>query len=102
MSFRVMMKVSVPNEYANAAIREGTFGRTMHRVLEEIKPEAAYFCEDNGLRTAFLFVNVNHVHEIPKIAEPAFLGLNAKVEMRIAMNGEDLAKANLETIGKSW
>ena len=102
MSFRVMMKVSVPNEFANAAIRDGSFGRTMHRVLEEIKPEAAYFCEDDGLRTAYLFVNINHVHEIPKIAEPCFLALNAKVEMRIAMNAEDLTKANLDNIGKNW
>ena len=39
---------------------------------------------------------------LPRIAEPWFLTFNARMEFRIAMTLEDVKKAGLEDLGKSW
>jgi hypothetical protein len=36
------------------------------------------------------------------LAEPWFLTFNAQVEFRVAMTPEDLARSNLEALGKKW
>jgi hypothetical protein len=40
--------------------------------------------------------------DVPRLAEPFFLNLNAEVEFRICMLPEDLAKADLPALGKKW
>ncbi len=90
---RMLFKVSIPVESGNAVIKSGTLGSTIGSILEEIKPEAAYFAEDNGVRTGFIFVNVASESDIPRLAEPWFLAFNASVEFHPCMTGEDLEKA---------
>ncbi|HLY20577.1 MAG TPA: hypothetical protein VKR61_25290 [Bryobacteraceae bacterium] len=74
----------------------------MQKILEAIKPEAAYFSEHNGRRGGTLVVNVNSPSDVPALAEPWFLTFNAEVQFRIAMTPEDLARAGLEALGKKW
>ena len=62
-------------------------------ILDDLKPEAAYFTDDNGERTGFIFFDLADASQIPAVAEPWFLTLNARVSFRPAMNAEDLAKA---------
>ena len=45
---RILLNVRIPHKDFNAAVREGTIGPKMGRILEEIKPEATYFTEQNG------------------------------------------------------
>ena len=90
---RMSFEVSIPVEAGNAAVKNGTLGATIHSILEEIKPEAAYFAEDNGVRTGFIFVDVASESDIPRLAEPWFLAFNAGVELHPCMTGEDLEKA---------
>jgi hypothetical protein len=99
---RMLMQIQLPPEPFNTAVREGTIGQKMQRILEAIKPEAAYFSEQHGHRGAILVVNVNDASDIPALAEPWFLTFSAEVEFRIAMTPEDLAHANLEALGKKW
>jgi len=40
---RMLMRVSLPVETANAAAKAGTLGSTIERILNDLKPEAAYF-----------------------------------------------------------
>ena len=42
------------------------------------------------------------VVDIPKMAEPWFLTFNATMEFQPVMTPEDLVKAGLEELGKSW
>ncbi len=74
----------------------------MKKILEEIKPEAAYFGERDGKRGGILIVNLDNPSEVPKLAEPWFLTFNAEVEFRVVMTPEDLAKSDLEGLGKKW
>jgi hypothetical protein len=99
---RMLMHVNFPLEPFNSAVRDGSIGQKMQRILEAIKPEAAYFTEQNGRRGGTLVVNLNDPSDVPRLAEPWFLTFNAEVQFRIAMTPEDLAHANLEALGKKW
>lgn len=90
---RCLMKVSIPVETGNATISDGSLPRTIDSILADLKPEAAYFAEDNGKRTGFIFFDLKDTSQIPAVARPWFLAFNAHVELRPAMNLEDLKKA---------
>ena len=87
---RFLVKVSIPVEAGNDAAKKGF--DVIPSILEEQKPEAAYFVATGGQRTALLFVHMDDPSELPKIAEPWFLAFNASIEATPAMVAEDLQK----------
>ncbi len=87
---RTMIKIRVPVEAGNKTVQDGTLPRTIMEALERLKPEAAYFCAEDGIRTAYMVVDLKDSSEIPAIAEPFFPRLNASVEILPVMNAEDL------------
>lgn len=91
---RMMMKVSIPVEAGNAAVRNGSLGSTIKKIMDAMKPEAAYFSEELGQRTGWIFFHMEDSSQIPAIAEPWFLALNARVTFRPTMSPDDLAKAS--------
>lgn len=99
---RMLMLIECPIEPFNTAVRDGSVGAKMKKILEDAKPEAAYFTERNGHRGGILIVEVANPSDVPRLAEPWFLTFNAEVEFRIAMTPEDLGRSNLETLGKKW
>ncbi|HWW07153.1 panthothenate synthetase [Collimonas sp.] len=99
---RMLLNVKFPNAEFNAAVRDGSAGKKMGQILEELKPEATYFTEQHGQRTALLIVDLDDPSKIPMLAEPWFLTFNANVELRIVMTPEDLKKAGLEELGRKW
>ena len=90
---RFLVKVNIPVEAGNAAARAGKLGTTIQSILADLKPEAAYFTDDNGQRTAFVFLQMEDASQIPAIAEPWFLAFNASIEIHPVMVPDDLAKA---------
>ncbi len=96
------MNVRIPHQPFNAAVKDGTVGSKLNRILEAIEPEAAYFTEHDGQRGAVLVVNMPDASKIPALAEPWFLTFQADVEFRIAMTPADLKKAGLDALGKKW
>ncbi|MGW1927217.1 hypothetical protein ACWCQ0_51945 [Streptomyces massasporeus] len=94
---RMLLKVQMDTPASNEAIRAGTLRTIMEETLREIRPEAAYFTVENGCRTAYLFFDMADPSLMPKISEPFFLRLHAKVHYSPVMNPEDLAKG-LEAI----
>ena len=49
--------VSLPVHRFNEALRDGSAGKKMGRILEETKPEAAYFTSTDGNRGGYLVYN---------------------------------------------
>jgi hypothetical protein len=99
---RIMMVVSLPVEQFNAAVRDGSTGAKMKKILDAIKPEATYFTAIDGKRTAVVIVDLADPSKIPSMAEPWFLTFNASVDMYPVMLPQDLGNAGLEGLGKTW
>ncbi|HET7102999.1 MAG TPA: panthothenate synthetase [Terracidiphilus sp.] len=99
---RMIMLVQCPIEPFNTAVRNGSVGATMKKIIDAIKPESIFFTEREGHRGAIAVVQVDSPSDVPRLAEPWFLSFNAEVEFRIAMTPEELGRANLEGVGKQW
>jgi hypothetical protein len=99
---RMLVHVKFPHEPFNAAVRNGSAGKTIERILSDTKPEAVYFTEYDGRRGAIMIVDVADASRIPTLAEPWFLMFNADVSAHIVMTPEDLGRAGLDALGKKW
>jgi hypothetical protein len=92
-AMRFLIKIELPVERANTLAKEGALGKKIQSILEDQKPEAAYFAAYNGKRAAFVFLDLQEPSQLPAIAEPWFLAFNADIQAIPAMNLEDLMKA---------
>lgn len=90
---RFMAKIRMPVESGNDLARAGTLGTKIEAILADQKPEAVYFGLDDGMRTAFLILNLDDPSDLPRIAEPWFLAFNAEMEAQAVMVPADLQKA---------
>jgi hypothetical protein len=99
---RMLLQVIFPNEEFNEAVRDGTAGGKLQKIISEANPTAVYFVEDEGKRSVFLVLEVENSWEIPGLAEPWYLTFNAEARFRIAMTPDDLALAGLDELGGRW
>ena len=90
---RFMLKAVLDTERSNSAAKSGALGKTIQTIVTELKPEAAYFTDDHGKRTAYLFFELRDASQIPAVAEPWFQAFNAQLEFHPVMVPDDLAKA---------
>ena len=99
---RMLMTVTIPHHTFNAAVKDGTAAAKVGKILDAIKPEAAYFTDHHGHRSAFLVVDLPDPSKIPSLAEPWFLTFEADVQLHATMTPEDLKRSGIEAIGKQW
>ena len=99
---RMLIHVKIPHDPFNSAVRDGSAGKTLERILAETKPEAVYFTEYDGRRGAIMIVDIADPSRIPALAEPWFLSFNADVSAHVVMSPEDLGRAGLDALGKQW
>ena len=90
---RFLVKVNMPVEAGNRLAKAGKLGTTIQSILADLKPETAYFTDNNGQRSGFLFLDMQDASQIPAIVEPWFLAFNASIEIHPVMVPGDLAKA---------
>ena len=90
---RMMLRWTVPVERGNETIKDGTLSQTIESLLDELKPEAAYFWPENGERGGMRGFDMAEPSQIPQIAEPLFLNVDAAVDFAPVMNADDLKKA---------
>lgn len=88
----MLLKMQMDVEAGNRAIKDGSFGEMLNRVMGEIKPEAAYFTALDGKRTGLIFFDLQEPSQIPAIAEPFFGLVNAAIELCPVMTPEDVQK----------
>ena len=99
---KMLLTVDFPLEPFNSLVRGGKVGEIIGRILETIKPETAYFTEQDGKRGGIFVINVQTPSDIPFFAEPFFLNFQANCKFRILISPEDMQKAGLEDLGKKW
>ena len=90
---RMMLRWTVPVERGNEIVKDGSLANTIGSLLEELKPEAAYFWPEHGKRAGMMVFDMADPTQIPQIAEPLFMNADAAVESVPVMNAPDLQKA---------
>ena len=99
---KMLLTVEFPREPFNSLVRSGKAGEIIGHILETIKPETAYFTEQDGKRGGIFVIDVQAPSDAPSFAEPFFLNFQASCKFRILMSPQDLQKAGLEALGKKW
>lgn len=89
---RWMVKFWIPVSEGNELVKTGKIGEKFHALMEDYKPEAAYFFPENGVRSGFMIVNVTDSSDLVKVAESFWFGLRAEISVTPVMNGDDLGK----------
>lgn len=90
---RCIIKVNFSVEKSNEAAKSGQLGKKLKSILDELKPEAAYFTAEHGQRGGIFVVDLKDPSQIPLVAEPFFLAFDATVKILPAMTLDDLMKA---------
>ncbi|MDQ6778517.1 MAG: hypothetical protein M3071_20360 [Actinomycetota bacterium] len=98
---RMLLKMQMEVEAGNRAIKDGSFGEVLDRVMGLIKPEAAYFTAIDGKRTGLIFFDLDDASQIPVIAEPFFMTVGAAIEFLPVMTAEDVQNG-LEQAAKAF
>jgi hypothetical protein len=93
---RMMLRVWMPVESGNAAIKDGSLPLAIKGLVDKLKPEAAYFFPDDGKRSALYVFDMQDTSQLPALVEPLFLQMNARVELSPVMNFADLQKGLAE------
>jgi hypothetical protein len=85
-----MMRVTIPVEAGNRAIKDGVLPKTMQAFVDRMKPEASYFLANEGKRSALFVFDLKEPSMIPSVAESFFSNLQASIELAPVMNLEDM------------
>jgi hypothetical protein len=86
----MLMTVQMDVEAGSRAIRDGSFPQMLESVMQELRPEAAYFTARDGKRTGYIVFDLKEPSDIPSIAEPFFMNANASIELTPVMTPEDV------------
>jgi hypothetical protein len=62
---RFMSTCRIPVEKGNELVRNGALGPTVQSIMEDLKPEAAYFVDVDGARGAHIVVDMQEASQIP-------------------------------------
>ncbi len=94
---RFLVKTTMDTQIANELVKSGEM-KIVNQIIEQQKPEAVYFYEDQGVRSQILIVNIDDPSELPAIAEPWWQNFGGTVEFHPAMVPADLEKA-MQSLG---
>ena len=87
---RMLMKVQIPTDAGNAAIKDGSLPQLVGNALGAVKAEAAYFTTEGGMRTGLIFFEMESSSDIPQPPNPSSRGLGAKITFAPVMNAEEM------------
>jgi hypothetical protein len=89
---RMLLRVRMDTAKGNKAIEDRNIAGAIKDFVDKYHPEAAYFFADRGKRAASFVIDMQDSSQIPVLAEPFFMGLEAEVEFVPVMNLDDLQK----------
>jgi hypothetical protein len=90
VAMRMIMRFEIDTGAGNELLRSGEMQQGLERMLEMLKPEAAYFFPANGCRSGFLAFDLADPSQLVKLTEPMWTMLHARIEVTPAMSLDDL------------
>ena len=93
---RFLAKVTIPVEKGDEAFKSGELPRTMQSAMHRLKPEAAYFVEEDGKRECLFVFNL----DVPSLLKPLFPNLDASFHVTPVMNAAEFEQGLGDAKGK--
>jgi hypothetical protein len=88
----------MPVQKGNAAIKDGSLPKTVQSLMEQLKPECAYFYPEGGKRAAIMVFDLADPTGMVTVLEPLFQNLDAEISLTPVMDAGDL-EAGLKQLG---
>ncbi len=89
---RLMLKFIIPVEKGNEAAANGEIESAILAMIDQVKPEAAYFTLEDGKRAGMVIFETTDPVRLTEINEPMFAKLNAAIWIVPVLTLEDLRK----------
>ncbi|AZQ74058.1 MULTISPECIES: hypothetical protein [Streptomyces] len=96
---RMLLRARMDTHTSNAGVKDGSLPRLMEKIVEELKPEAAYFAPLDGGRSCLMVFDMQDSSQIVGIGEKLFQEADAEVELNPVMNLDDLKKGLADFTG---
>ncbi|MFG3051694.1 hypothetical protein ACGFZP_12205 [Kitasatospora sp. NPDC048239] len=87
---RALLEITLDTATTNRLIADGAVAGIFDRLMDDLKPEAAYFFSRNGRRSQIIVVDVPDEAALPGICEPFWLEFNADVDVHLCMDPAQL------------
>ncbi|WP_327289974.1 DUF3303 family protein [Streptomyces sp. NBC_01198] len=95
---RMLLTARMDTETANQSVTDGTMSKLMQELVEELRPESAYFTTAEGERCCYMVVDMKDSAQMPPMLEP-FFHAGGKVDLRPVMTMDDL-QTGLAALGR--
>ena len=89
---RMLLRIKIPVEHGNRAARDGSMAKAFESIFDKLKPEAAYFSMEDGLRAAYIFYDIDAEYKFLEIHEPLFAAMGAAIYEQPALNWDDMKR----------
>ncbi|MBT2402603.1 MULTISPECIES: hypothetical protein [unclassified Streptomyces] len=89
---RVMLRAHLDTAAGNEGIKSGALPQSMKKLMDKLKPEAAYFGLHEGVRSCWIVFDLQDSSMMPPLMEELFLNFNADIEVAPVMDAAGLAK----------
>ncbi|MFD8984080.1 hypothetical protein [Streptomyces sp. NPDC059564] len=89
---RVMLRAHLDTAAANEGVKTGALTQAVKKLMDTVKPEAAYFGPHEGVRSLWMVFDLQDSSTMPSLFEDLYLQFNAEIDVSPVMNTEDLAK----------
>ncbi|MFB0626492.1 DUF3303 family protein [Streptomyces sp. AB3(2024)] len=88
---RVMLRAHMDTAATNEAIPTGALPQSIKRLMDTVKPEAAYFGLHEGVRSCWMVFDLQDSAQLPSLTWDLFQQFNAEIEVAPVMNAAELA-----------
>lgn len=89
---RLMLRFTIPVERGNQAQLDDSLSMVLKSLIDELKPEAAYFHLDDGKRAGTLVFEETDQSRLAIVNESLFKHCHAAIDIQPVLNLDDLMK----------
>lgn len=90
---RVMLRAHFDTAATNEGIKTGGLPQALKKLMDTVKPEAAYFGLHEGVRSCWIVFDLQDSAVLPSLTWDLFQEFNAEIEVGPVMRPEELAQA---------